>query len=447
MPPRPAPFPPLRAPPFPWAKAAATRVARHGETSSPFDAARADAVLSRIEAEGLIGAWWQDENEAGAVMRAQLAALGPDERLRLVHREFIASVRYTDPFDGTGMDVERMLDLASLWRRQLTANRAIGRVEGMRAWKRRAMDRFLWDGGPPRPRAGARAVWPSRVAPRAGDIQIEDGFLRSRGLGVELAAPSSITLDRSGVHYDPSRPSDLEILLATAEIDDDLKRRAARLRQRIVAAGLTKYGARGSAITLPDDRPTILVPGQVEDDRSVRLGGGDIRTSAQLLAAVRAARPDAHVVFKPHPDVEAGLRTGTITAGAHDADQIAANADIVDLLAQVDEVHTLTSLAGFEALMRGVAVTTYGVPFYAGWGLTTDRGAVPSRRGRLLDLDELVAVALILYPRYMDPVTELPCPPEILVARLAADGPSTPSVVAMLRRGQGRAHRMLQRFR
>ena len=77
----------------------------------------------------------------------------------------------------------------------------------------------------------------------------------------------------------------------------------------------------------------------------------------------------------------------------------------------------MTSLAGFEALLRGKPVTTYGQPFYAGWGLTEDLCPVP-RRTRRRSLDELVAGALILYPRYLDPVTGLRCTPELLVERL-----------------------------
>ena len=65
----------------------------------------------------------------------------------------------------------------------------------------------------------------------------------------------------------------------------------------------------------------------------------------------------------------------------------------------------MTSLAGFEALMRGKAVTTWGTPFYAGWGLTDDRapcGAHSPRRTRRRTLDELVFLVLVLYPRYLD---------------------------------------------
>jgi capsular polysaccharide export protein len=70
------------------------------------------------------------------------------------------------------------------------------------------------------------------------------------------------------------------------------------------------------------------------------------------------------------------------------------------LLQAADEVHVLTSLAGFEALLRGKAVTCYGQPFYAGWGLTHDM-TPHARRTRSLQLDELVAGALLLYPLYL----------------------------------------------
>jgi capsular polysaccharide export protein len=134
---------------------------------------------------------------------------------------------------------------------------------------------------------------------------------------------------------------------------------------------------------------------------------------------VRAAEPDAWLIYKPHPDIEAGYRRGRIAARdlAALADQVVTRAPMPAVLAQVNAVHTLTSLTGFEALLRGLPVTCWGQPFYAGWGLTEDRAPIPRRRRRLA-LDELVAGALILYPRCMDPVTGLPCPPEVLIERV-----------------------------
>ena len=117
---------------------------------------------------------------------------------------------------------------------------------------------------------------------------------------------------------------------------------------------------------------------------------------------------------------------------------------IGSLIAIADEVHVNSSLAGFEALLRGKGVVTYGVPFYAGWGLTRDLGPVPARRTRKRTIDELAAATLLLYPRYFDPVTGLPCPAEIVVARLCAEGDRDAGLLVGVRRLQGKLMRRLR---
>ncbi|MBV9965543.1 MAG: hypothetical protein JO008_07590, partial [Alphaproteobacteria bacterium] len=121
------------------------------------------------------------------------------------------------------------------------------------------------------------------------------------------------------------------------------------------------------------------------------------------------------------------------------ADIIVRDESLAGILAGIDEVHTMTSLAGFEALLRGRQVTVYGRPFYAGWGLTRDVMAID--RGRRLSIEELVAVALILYPRYLDPVTRLPCGPEVIIERLDQPEAWRPGLLVTARRLQGRLAR------
>jgi capsular polysaccharide export protein len=153
---------------------------------------------------------------------------------------------------------------------------------------------------------------------------------------------------------------------------------------------------------------------------------------------------EAYVIYKPHPDVLAGHRRGAIAD--HDlaelADHVETTSPIAALIAMVDELHVNSSLAGFEALMRGKPVTVHGVPFYAGWGLTTDLGPVPARRIARRTLDELIAATLLLYPRYLDPETGLPCPAEVLVERLTSMTVSklnwSQRTIVMGRRLQGR---------
>lgn len=314
---------------------------------------------------------------------------------------------------------------------------------GMRAWKRSRLQAFF---GHPKPlifkdntasavtlaqKTGrSLLVWASKEPEgfAAPARRVEDGFLRSRGLGAELVPPLSLVTDDTGIYYDPGRPSQLERLIL-APLPPGGRARAERLIQTLRAANLTKYNLGGAAPDLPAGR-RILVPGQVEDDASILKGTADIRTNAALLQAAWEANPDAIILYKPHPDVEAGLRPGAIPddLALKFADTILRQTDIAAVLPQIDEVWTLTSLTGFEALLRGRQVTTLGAPFYAGWGLTTDLGAIPHRRlrrddGSLQprpDLAHLVHAALIAYPRYWDPVSRRPCPPEVALDRLAS---------------------------
>jgi capsular polysaccharide export protein len=187
--------------------------------------------------------------------------------------------------------------------------------------------------------------------------------------------------------------------------------------------------------------------GQVEDDRSV-LNGGPGQTNMGLLMRARQLEPDAWLIYRPHPDVEAGHRKGHIPDHRvlNFADEIERGGSITALIEAVDAVHCITSLGGFEALLRGKEVTTHGVPFYAGWGLTIDLGPIPSRRTRRRTLDEMVAATLILYPTYFDPVTRLPCPPEILVSRIARGEDSFAAPLAWLRSSQGKLKVALRRI-
>jgi len=189
-----------------------------------------------------------------------------------------------------------------------------------------------------------------------------------------------------------------------------------------VAQGLSKYNLGQAApdiAAMAQGRRIVLVPGQVEDDASILTGAGEIRTNAALLDAARQAHPDAFVIYKPHPDVDAGLRPGAMPAAAAVADLELAGTDPAPLLDRVDLVWTMTSLLGFEALIRGRRVVTLGAPFYAGWGLTDHRGPDLPRRKGPVSLEGLVHATLIDYPRYRDPVTRLPCPAEVAAERLA----------------------------
>lgn len=252
--------------------------------------------------------------------------------------------------------------------------------------------------------------------------RMEDGFLRSVGLGAERYTPASLVLDRRGIYYNPQVASDLEVLLRDGTYGSADLERAKRLRESIVALALSKYNVGDRTRDLPrvpEGRRGVLVPGQVQDDASIRLGCIDVRTNLDLLRVVRERRPEAFIIFKPHPDVVSGNRQGAVSRedALRYADVVVDDAPLPACLNLVREVHTLTSLVGFEALLRGLEVSTYGLPFYAGWGLTEDRHTHPGRSRRLL-LDELVCGTLIRYPMYLDPATLRTSTPEEVTGAL-----------------------------
>ena len=358
---------------------------------------------------------------------------------QLVHAALIAYPRYIDPHHGQLSGPETLIRAIGLQRRRQGELPAAVEAFGFKPWKQPILRRFLRGSqlrfrrrhAPSPPEASALAIWgrdPGRgvarrlLQPGAKLLRIEDGFLRSVGLGANLIAPISWVVDRSGIYYDAGAPSDLESLLRTHRFDEAERGRAAALRQQLVAAALTKYNLQAPPWHRPPGpRRVVLVPGQVESDASILHGAPELQTNLELLQAVRAAEPEAWIVYKPHPDVVAGLRR----EGSPQVDlQLWCDALLIEgcmdqLLQEVDAVHVLTSLTGFEALLRGVEVHTWGLPFFAGWGLSHDR-LTCQRRGRQLQLDELVYAALVAYPRYVSRRSGLFIEPEQAIEELLA---------------------------
>lgn len=390
---------------------------------------------------------------------------------KVAQRELCSKWEYRDPYEGGAITAATAIETLGRWRMLIDANRPVSAIHGIAGWKRITADALLWDGtGPVRhaksgkfadgrqPQDGDQVLaWITRSD--AGEIaaleargvhvgEIEDGMIRSKGLGANCVPPLSIVVDPAGPHFDPAQASSLETILQSAGISDDLLARAKALRERLVSGGISKYeqdNDRPATTARIDARRQVLVTGQVEDDRSVLCGGAGL-DNLELVRRTRMAEPDAWIIFKPHPDVEAGHRKGIVpdARALEYADEIDRKSSIAALLDRIDAIHVLTSLAGFEALMRGLEVVTHGVPFYAGWGLTHDLGPVPERRTRKRNLDELVAAALILYPRYVDPVTRLPCSPELLVDRIASGNAEVRSPLIRLREFQGRLNRLIR---
>src|SRR5215472_3362526 len=183
---------------------------------------------------------------------------------------FLAT-RYLDPYRVKAASFEDTLEIVDAWRSIEAANRRIAVCVGMSFWKRRQVTDFLRSNGRTpafrrttratlarvRAQPGAAiAVWASRIPAglfQASEargiplIRIEDGFVRSVGLGSDFMPAASLVLDSRGMHFDPSVYSDLEHLLAETDFDAALISRARDLIAQLVRRGVTKYNLSNTA--------------------------------------------------------------------------------------------------------------------------------------------------------------------------------------------------------
>ncbi len=429
-------------------------VARIGRNNWP--AADVSVALARIRAERL---WWPAPKTAARLTTTigddliDLAAFDPSgidhvnaAKDQPLYRfgviggkadgdaaSMLAASRWISPWTGADLSLSEGVDALSFLHAAARRNAGGFRLIGMSPWKRRCLAPFLTGPDGPPGDEGRPVIWGAGEAPDRA-LRVEDGFLRSVGLGLRHTPPASLTFDEVAPYFDATQRNGFEEVAEAAAFPPELTARASLLRDRILELRLSKYNlaSDGELPAPPDGREALLVPGQVETDASIRLGGVDIKTNKALLEQARRANPDAFIIYKPHPDVLTGLREGAVDDAADIADHVETNAAAPDCLDWADHVVTITSLMGFEALMRGKRVTTLGRPFYAGWGLTDD--LAPPRRSRTLSLEELIAAALILYPRYIDPVSRLPAPVEIVVEALAAERAAKGTVTAKTRR-------------
>jgi capsular polysaccharide export protein len=368
------------------------------------------------------------DRATGAEAKAALArrAATPRNLAQFLHAALVAYPVYVDPALQTLTTPEEAARQLLAWRGEA---RALGRDHicvGFSYWKQPHLRGYLGaSGGRQRFmdefKAKARAqagdhvmVWGMKADDGFAEslrqrgvtvTRCEDGFVRSLGLGSNFLFPWSLCFDASGMYYDARQPSDLEILLNSGAPDPQLTRKAQRVRQRLVEMRVSKYNLGG---TRPEGlrakagaRRIVLATGQVPDDFSIKLGLSLFTSNLDFLATVRRENPQAFIVYKEHPDIASGNRPGASDPEQLQAlaDMVLSDGDICEWIEACDHLHVMTSLAGFEALLREKPVTCWGAPFYAGWGLTEDKLKIDRRTFRP-SVDELAARVLLQYSHF-----------------------------------------------
>ena len=365
--------------------------------------------------------------------------------LPLVHAALIQYPTYMHPDTQQSCEVEDIIDFlqAHFMARALRCEKLV--VHDVSLWKRSFIPEFIAESaaklnyasgavgsGLLNSGVGQHLLWGMK-SPGLGQKntvwRMEDGFIRSVGLGADLRRPTSLIVDDLGIYYNGQQASRLEVLLNNCALNDYEYRRAQALLTLIQKNAITKYNVES---TRSDDLARlqenargcdiILVTGQFQQDLSMQYGALDIKTNMALLKKVSQQFPKAFIIYKEHPDVYSGVRPGKLEAAAvlQYANEYVTDINITTLFSISDRVCTICSLSGFEALLRGIKVSTYGLPFYAGWGLTDDHYDI-SRRKRTINLLELVYVSLVLYPRYVNWQTRVLATPESVIQQLSIE--------------------------
>lgn len=198
---------------------------------------------------------------------------------------------------------------------------------------------------------------------------LEDGFIRSTPDDDKSSPPLSIVIDSQAPYFDTTRPNDLTDLITNFDFEQAGydERLTQEMLKYFVSHRVSKYNHQDYVDVKPiygrKNKYRILVLGQVANDDSLKYGGGEGISLIDLTNAAIRDYPNAQIIVKPHP---ISLKTTETLEKLKQLDCILLDSPLhlVDALETIDHVYTITSLGGFEALLRGKEVTVLGKPFY-----------------------------------------------------------------------------------
>lgn len=252
--------------------------------------------------------------------------------------------------------------------------------------------------------------------------RFEEGFVRSVGVSNKNILSYSFIKDRKGIYFDGKVACDLEDLIQNQQLNEELLLQTRLMMGEFIKKSISKYNAKDNRrVDFPENG--VLVLGQVEGDRAIKTNHDGLQTNEQLVLKAIEKYGKNRVFYRPHPEVEANIRSEYSSPYKHliSRNILSAEIPISQLFKSTKYVYTICSLGGFEAMLHGAKVFTFGAPFYAGWGLSVDHLEFP-RRKRKVTLEQLFYCAYMKYPMYFDPRTGVKLNLEDVINRMGKDG-------------------------
>jgi len=237
---------------------------------------------------------------------------------------------------------------------------------------------------------------------------IEDGLVRSVEVGLTKSPTMSIIFDNISPYYDANSLNLFQKTLNDINLKEDQIAESKGLIDKIVSNKISKYNnaalSLGSNIKI--DKKSILIIDQRYNDASVKSGMADESSFESMLNEAVLKYPDYQIIVKKHPDSKfpqyKSYIDETLLEKFSSKNLLVIDDDVNPyvLFEKVDKVFVVTSQVGFEALMAGKEVHCFGMPFYAGRGLTIDKLAAQGFRNSHKNLNEVFYVAYILLAKY-----------------------------------------------
>lgn len=250
-------------------------------------------------------------------------------------------------------------------------------------------------------------------------VVAEDGFIRSCDTWCGNSKPQykeahSIMFDTAAFYFDATKISNIEKMLNDVDlvITAEQRAEARRLIDKIVKNKVSKYNHQPMAIPSigRPGVPKVLVVDQSYGDFSIKLGMADESTFEKMLQKAIEDNPESDIIVKTHPDTIAGKKGEKkgYYQDLQEHDNIYKMTEPINpysLMEVCDKVYVCTSQFGIEALMAGKEVHVFGMPFYAGWGLTIDEQHL-ERRTNIRTIEELFYIFYCMYTHWVDPESQ-----------------------------------------
>lgn len=237
----------------------------------------------------------------------------------------------------------------------------------------------------------------------------EDGFIYSivpptiEDIPIKYRRGHSFVLDYHGIYYNATSSSCVERMLnSRVELSHSEVIRARSMIDMIIKNKISKYNHQPvCSIETCKEKKNVLVIDQTFGDKSIRFGmANDDSTFTDMLNAAIIENPDADIWVKTHPASSKGHYHYLCQCKPNNVHIIDYPVNTISILELVDIVYVCTSQMGFEAALCGKEVHVFGMPFYAGWGVTKDRQHCP-RRTRKRSIEEIFYMAYIVYTKYV----------------------------------------------